>query len=63
MVFALLNSSMKKIDIHLEAEMAIDAFVGQYGVETILNWEGDTTVFKPFVDILHSTIHGFLIGT
>ena len=56
MIFSLLNSSMKKLDLHLESEMALDAFVGQYGAEAILNWDGNTSLFQTFADVLQHQV-------
>ena len=59
MIFALMNSSVEKINIRDESEMALDAFIEFYGIECIEQWKGDVIEFKAFEKMLQEQVEEY----
>jgi hypothetical protein len=59
MVFALMSSDLKKIQIRDEAESALDSFVQYYGIYHLKKWDGDVNLFKDFEAMLQQQVQEY----
>ncbi|MHA1777300.1 MAG: hypothetical protein DRO88_06600 [Promethearchaeia archaeon] len=60
MIFALLDSKVKKLNIRNEAENALDAFVANYPIHQLKNWDGNLDLFAPFEAKLQTQVDQYL---
>ncbi|WP_457556506.1 hypothetical protein [Candidatus Harpocratesius sp.] len=56
MIFALMDQNLKKINLHDEAESALDSFVHNYPIEELKRWDGNLESFKLFESKLQAQV-------